>query len=163
MTEPTVTPKPTVAGSSSGASPETPSESVNDPAADAPPVPDLHIKRGAVGALQAGEVVVSVGAIGAAQADRVSVELGAIGAAAANEIRVSTGSVGLALARDARFEQALVRSVVAQRVTMARGSAAGIVIAARVDGDGRALLDWRGGVLAGTIVALVWLIVRRLR
>ena len=33
----------------------------------------------------------------------------------------------------------------------------------RVDGPGRPLIDGRAGLLAGTIVALAWLIVRRLR
>lgn len=138
-------------------------EIVPTPTEEDASIPDVQVQRGAVGALQAGEVVVSVGAIGAARADRVSVELGAIGAAAAQEIRASTASVGLVLARDARFEQALVRSVLAQRVTLGRGSAAGIVIAAHADGEGRPLLDWRGGAAAGAIVALVWLVVRRLR
>jgi hypothetical protein len=125
--------------------------------------PDVSVQGGAIGAVQAGEVVVSRGAIGAARADRVSVELGAIGAVAAGRVRLSSGAANLVLAREARFEQAIVRSIFAQRVTLRRGSAAGIVLAARVDGPGRPLIDGRAGLLAGTIVALAWLIVRRLR
>jgi hypothetical protein len=125
--------------------------------------PDVSVQGGAIGAVQAGEVVVSRGAIGAARADRVSVELGGIGAAAAGELRVSSGAVGFAAARDARFEQAIVRSVVAQRVTLGRGSAAVVVLALRSDGPGRPLLDWRGGLAGGTILGLVWLVLRRFR
>ena len=128
-----------------------------------PSAPDISVNRGALGAVTAGDVVVSVGAIGAARADRVSVQLGSIGAAAARELRVTTGAVGSVAAQSARFEQTLVRTVVAQRVTLGRGTLAGIVVAAHVDGEVRPLLDWRGGLAAGTIFALVWLMVRRLR
>jgi hypothetical protein len=76
---------------------------------------------------------------------------------------VSTGAVGAIAAQNVKLEQAFARSVVAQRVTIGRGAGAGIVLAARVDGDGRVLLDWRGGLVVGTILALVWLVVRRLR
>jgi hypothetical protein len=139
-------------------------ETVTEPATETrPAVPDVSVSRGGIGAVQAGEVVVSVGAIGAAQAERVSVELGAIGAVAAGRVRLSSGAANLVLAREARFEQAIVRSIFAQRVTLRRGSAAGIVLAARVDGPGRPLIDGRAGLVAGTIVALAWLIVRRLR
>jgi hypothetical protein len=125
--------------------------------------PDVHIQRGAVGALEAGEVVVSFGAIGAARAERVSVENGAIGAVAAGKFRLSQGAAGAVVAREARFEQAVVRSVIARDVHFARGSGAAVVIAARVDGDARILLDWRGGLAAGTVLGLVWLILRGLR
>ena len=93
----------------------------------------------------------------------MSVELGSIGAAAAREVRVRAAGVGGLAALDARLEQTVVRTVVAQRVTLGRGTLAGIVIAARADGEGRPLLDWRGGLAAGTIFALVWLVARRLR
>ncbi len=137
----------------------------DEPIDDAPngSIPDITVERGALGAVQAGEVVVSIGAIGAVRADRVSVELGSIGAAAAREVRLRTAGVGALAALDARLEQTVVRTVVAQRVTLGRGTLAGIVIAARADGEGRPLLDWRGGLAAGTIFALVWLVARRLR
>jgi hypothetical protein len=125
--------------------------------------PDALVKRGAIGAVEADEVVVSVGAIGAARAERVSVEFAAVGALAGGEVRVSRAGVGAVAAREARFEQAFVRSVIARDVHFARGSGAAVVIAARVDGDARILLDWRGGLAAGTVLALAWLILRRLR
>ncbi len=147
------------------------SSHIESPAAPAPDdlerpaegLPDVHVQRGAVGSVEAGEVVVSVGAIGAARAKRVSVELGAVGVVAGSEVRVTQAGVGAVAARSARFEQAIVRSVIARDVHFARGSGAGVVIAARVDGDPRILLDWRGGLAAGTVLGLVWLILRRLR
>jgi hypothetical protein len=144
------------------------------PAPDVPPgaagssagPPDVHVQRGAIGAVEAGEVVVSIGAIGAARAERVSVEMGAVGAVAGREVRVAQAGVGVVAALEARFEQAVVRSVIARDVHFARGSGAAVVIAARVDGDARILLDWRGGLAAGTVLGLVWLVwlvLRRLR
>ncbi|MEO8229113.1 MAG: hypothetical protein ABI628_05040 [Chloroflexota bacterium] len=145
-----------------------PSEALMEPTPDvlARPAggpPDVLVKRGSIGSVEAGEVVVSVGAIGAARAKRVSVELGAVGALAGGEVRVSQAAVGAVAAREARFQQAFVRSVIARDVHFARGSGAAVVIAARVDGDARILLDWRGGLAAGSVLALVWVLLRRLR
>jgi hypothetical protein len=106
---------------------------------------------------------VSVGAIGLARAEKVSVELGAIGAAMGREIRLSQGAAQAVIAGNARFEQAFVRSVMAGRVEMGRGSAAGIVIAGRVDGDVRTLVDWRGALAFGAAVGLAWALLRRRR
>jgi hypothetical protein len=128
-----------------------------------PSPPDVLVQRGAIGAVEAGEVVVSVGAIGAARAGRVSVEMGAVGAVAGRDVRVSQAAVGAVAALEARFEQAVVRSVIARDVHFGRLSGAAVVIAARVDGDARVLLDWRGGLAAGTVLGLIWLLLRRLR
>ena len=103
------------------------------------------------------------GAIGAARADRVTVEMGAVGALSAREADLTMASAGLVAAQQARISRALVRSVVAREVHFERGSGAAVVLAARTDGQATVLLDWRGGLAAGTIVALAWLIVRRLR
>lgn len=125
--------------------------------------PDVIVQRGAIGAVEAAEVVVSIGAIGATRAQRVSVEFGAVGAIAAREVRLTQGAVGSVAALEARIEQAVVRSVIAREVHFARGSGAAVVIAARVDGDPRILLDWRGGLAVGAVLGLIWLVVRRLR
>jgi len=128
-----------------------------------PPLPDVRVDMGGLGAVQADKVVVSVGGIGAARAERVSVQVGAIGAVAADRAKVSAGAANLVLAREATLEQAIVQTVTAGRVTLGRGSVAGIVIAGRVDGPGRPILDGRAGLVAGAVIALTWLIVRRLR
>jgi hypothetical protein len=127
------------------------------------PLTDVAVHRGAIGAVQADDLAVTVGAIGAARADRVSVEFGAVGALAAREATVTMSAVGAVAAQDARVSQAFVRTVFARDVHFARGSGALVVFAGRMDGQPTVLLDWRGGLVAGTIVAVVWLIVRRLR
>ncbi|MEA2535949.1 MAG: hypothetical protein QOF11_183 [Chloroflexota bacterium] len=120
-------------------------------------------QHGAIGAVESDEVAVSVGAIAAARARRVSVRVGAIGAVAARKVRVSQGVVGAVAAREARFKQTVVRSVIARDVHFGPGSGAAVVIAARVDGDARILLDWRGGLAAGAVLGFAWMVLRRLR
>jgi len=90
----------------------------------------------------------------------VSVEFGSIGAALAGEARVSQGYAGLIVAREATVEQALVRTMIAQRVTINRPSAVLILIAQRVDGSVRPLLDWRGALAAGLGVAAITAVAR---
>ncbi len=124
---------------------------------------DIAFRRSAIGLADGHELFVSVGAIGAARADRVSVEMGAVGAVAAGEARVSLAAVGLVAAREARIEQSFARTVIGGRVHLGRGSAVAIVLAGRTDGEGRPLLDWRGGLAAGAVIGLAWLLVRRRR
>ena len=117
----------------------------------------VEIHQGAAGRVDATHVDVSQGAIGFARADRVSIEMGALGAAMADDVSVSQGMAGSILARSARVDQALVRTLIAGEVNVHRPSAVAVLIARRVSGDVRVLLDWRGalafgaafGVLAG--------------
>jgi hypothetical protein len=124
---------------------------------------DVAFERVAIGLADGRELFVSVGAVGAARADRASVEMGLVGAVAAREARLSLTGVGAVAAQDARIEQSMVRTVVAGRVHLGRGALVGIVLAGRVDGEARPLLDWRGGLAVGAVVGLVWLLGRRLR
>jgi len=92
---------------------------------------------------------VTRGVIGAARADRVSVEMGVLGAALGREVSVSQGAATTILAQNVRVEQAFVRTMVAQEVTIHRPSAVLFLIAQRVSGDVKVLLDWRGAVAFG--------------
>ena len=49
----------------------------------------------------------------------------------------------------------------AGRVTFQRRSVAGVVIAGRVDGEVKPLLDWRGAIVLAGVLGLVTAIVRR--
>jgi len=120
----------------------------------------VEVRLGGIGAARAEDVFVQWGGIGATRADTVSVEFGSIGAALAGEARVSQGYAGLLVAREATVEQALVRTMIAQRVTINRPSAVLILIAQRVDGSVRPLLDWRGALAAGLGVAAVTAVAR---
>jgi hypothetical protein len=104
---------------------------------------------------------VSQGGIGFARAERVSVELGGIGAAFAGEASVTQGAVTTLVAREVRIGQSFVRSLVASDVRFDRPSGVGVLLARRVEGDVRVLIDWRGALVIGAIVGLLGALLRR--
>lgn len=123
----------------------------------------VEVKLGGIGRLDAEDVFVQFGGVGAARADHLSVEFGSVGASAAGELRVQQGIASNVIAREATIDQGLVRTLIAQRVTVRRPSAALVVIAARVDGEVRALLDWRGALALGLGFGVVAAIASALR
>jgi hypothetical protein len=120
----------------------------------------VEVRLGGIGTLQAEDVFVQWGGIGATRADTASVEFGSIGAALAGEARLTQGYAGLLAAREATVEQAIVRTMIAQRITINRPSAVLVLVAQRVDGSVRPLLDWRGALAAGLGIAAVTTAVR---
>ena len=64
------------------------------------------------------------------------------------------------LARDVRIDRGGAQTVVAQRVTFERPGGALVVLAQHVEGNVRPLLDWRGALVLGGIVAAVLALVR---
>jgi len=120
----------------------------------------VEVRLGGIGTLQAEDVFVQWGGIGATRADSVGVEFGSLGAALAGEARVTQGFAGIVAAREATVEQAVVRTMIAQRVTINRPSAVLVLIAQRVEGEVRPLLDWRGALVAGLGFAAVTAVVR---
>ncbi len=124
---------------------------------------NVEVRMGGIGRLDAADVFVQFGGVGAARADTLSVEWGSVGAAAVGELRVTQGIASNVLAREATIDQGLVRSLVAWHVTVARPSAALVVLAAKVDGEVRALLDWRGALALGLGFGLVASIAKALR
>ena len=103
----------------------------------------------------------SQGGIGIARGDRVSVEMGGIGVAIASDARVSQGYVRNVLARDFRFEQGLIGAVVTGRATFERTGAVFLLVARNVDGNVKALMDWRGALAFGAVAGLVIGLLRR--
>jgi hypothetical protein len=110
--------------------------------------------------VEADAVDVIQGAVCSARTDRLTVKMGAVGLAAARRADVSQAWVRSLLAQEVRLEQGVAQSIVANRVTMGHGSGALIVIARRVDGEVRALLDWRGGLALGIGLGFVFAILR---
>ena len=123
----------------------------------------VELRMGGIGRLDAEDVFVQFGGVGAARADVLNVEWGGVGPVAAGEVRVTQGVVGNVLARQATIDQGLVRTLIAQRVTITRPSAALVVLAAKVDGEVRALLDWRGALAFGVGFGVIAAISRALR
>jgi hypothetical protein len=91
------------------------------------------------------------------------VTYGSVGAALADELRVSQGSVGVVAAREAVIEQSFVRTLIAQDVRITKPSAVLVLLAARVEGSVRPVLDWRSALAFGAAFGLVSALVRRAR
>jgi hypothetical protein len=130
---------------------------------DAVSATNVDVSMGAIGRADATDVAVSQGAIGLARGERISVEMGAIGAAIGGEVRLTQGAAGTVLAREARVEQAFVRALVANNVVVERTTGVLFLVARRVEGDVRAVLDWRGALAFGAAFALVAGLLRRRR
>jgi hypothetical protein len=123
----------------------------------------IDIRQGAAARVEARDLTVTGGAVGFARADRVSVELGAAGAAVAGEAHVTQSAVNAVIARQANVEQSLVQTVIAADVRFERPSAVVFLVSRRVEGEVRAVLDWRGALVFGVAVGLVSSLLRRRR
>lgn len=121
---------------------------------------EVTVRQGGIGRLEARDVAVSQGGVGFARAERVSVELGGIGAAFAGEASVTQGAVTTLVAREVRIGQSFVRSLVASDVRFDRPSGVGVLLARRVEGDVRVLIDWRGALVIGAIAGLLGALLR---
>ena len=121
----------------------------------------VEVHRGGIGRLTAKDVTVTQGGVGAARADHLTIDMGGIGAAIVGRLELTRGAARSILAREAHLEQSFAQTVVANHVSLERGSNAIIVLARRVDGDVRALLDWRGALAFGAALGVVIGLVRR--
>jgi hypothetical protein len=115
----------------------------------------VSVRQGAVGRVDARDVRVAQGAIGAAKGDRISIEMGAVGAAVGGQVSVSQAVASSVFAREVSLDQTIVRTLIAQEVHMSRPSAVVFMVAQRVTGDVRVLLDWRGALAFGAGVGLM--------
>ena len=59
------------------------------------------------------------------------------------------------LARDIRFEQGLIGTAITGRATFERTSGVMLLVARNVDGNVKALMDWRGAIAFGAAAGLV--------
>jgi hypothetical protein len=124
---------------------------------------NVDLRQGGIGRARATDIAVTQGGVGAARADRVSVELGGIGAALAGELTVTQGAAGSIVAREARVQQSFVRLLIANVVHVERPSGVLFLVARKVDGNVKAILDWRGALAFGAAFGVVTSIFRRRR
>lgn len=116
----------------------------------------VDVRQGGIGQASATDIALSQGGIGFARGDRVSLEMGAIGAAIGDEVRVTQAMANIVASRgDVTVDQSLVSTLIGYRVTIRQPSAVLLLIAGRVEGSVRPLLDWRGGLAAGAAAGLV--------
>lgn len=115
----------------------------------------VEVHQGAVGRVETSELTVTQGAIGAARADRIDVQMGGVGAVLSRDVTITQGGAGSVLAQRVQVDQSFVRTLVARDVTFRKPGAALVLIAQRVSGDVRVLLDWRGAIAFGAAFGLV--------
>jgi hypothetical protein len=123
----------------------------------------IDLRQGGITRAKADDIAVTQGGIGIARGDRVSVEMGAIGLAVGGEVRLTQGVAGSILAREVRIEQGGARTIIASHATFQQTSGTIMLIAGRVDGNVRTILDWRGAAIFGVVFGLVAGLVRRRR
>jgi hypothetical protein len=123
----------------------------------------VEVRMGGIGKVNAEDVYVQWGGIGNGRATTMSVELGSVGLALAGELRVTQGMVSNVAAREATVEQSFVRTLIAQHVTFRRPSGVLVLIAGRVDGDVRPVIDWKGALAAGLAFGLAGALVKAIR
>jgi hypothetical protein len=118
------------------------------------------VRLGAVGRVRAERADVSQSVVGGMLADDVRVELGTVGGLIARDVAVSQSRVGSLLAGGpVTLDRTMAGAVVAPNVSLDERSGALIVLAYRVEGNVRALLDPRGAVIFGVVAGLVLAVV----
>ena len=111
--------------------------------------------------MDARDVTVSMGGIALAKADSVSSEMGVVALSVAGEATVTQSFVRTLFAKEVQVDQGAVWNLAAGKVTFKRRGFAGVVIAGRVDGEVKTLLDWRGALALGGVAAVLMAIARR--
>ena len=134
---------------------------INQGGADSVSADAVHVTQGGITTVNAQKVEVRQGGIALARADRVSVEMGGLGFAFAREAHLSQGAARSLIAQDVRIDQGLVGTALAGRVTFERPSGVLVLIAGRVEGPVKTLLDWRGALAFGAAFGLLVGLVRR--
>jgi hypothetical protein len=123
---------------------------------------DISVEKGGIGRAEADDIAVRMGGIGIARGERISVELGAIGLAAGSEVSMTQGFARAVLARDVHIRQGGAQVVVAANVTFEGPSGTFVLLARKVEGNVRTVLDWRGALAAGAALGIaIGLLARR--
>jgi hypothetical protein len=121
----------------------------------------VDIVQGGIMQAEATDIAVSQGAIGLARGDRVSLEMGGMLVAVAREASISQAYARQVIAREVDVDQAAIGTLVTARASFARRGLIGILVARQVEGDVRALLDWRGALAFGAALGVVLAVLRR--
>ncbi len=121
----------------------------------------IDIQQGGIGRAMASDIAVSDGGIGLARGTTVSVDRGFIGASLGGETRVVQSMANLVGSQDTIVDQSLVVGLFGVTVTIRQPSAIAVLIAGRVEGTVRPILDWRGALAFGAAFAIVARILRR--
>lgn len=132
----------------------------------AQPHEETSIVAAAEGAMAAvpsvdGETVaLSKSVVGGVRAGSATVEQGIVGGALAGSVHLRQSIARTVVAQRVEVAQSYVRSILANEVHVRPSTNIGILLARRVEGDVKVLLDWRGAAILGVIAGLVGGLVR---
>ena len=116
---------------------------------------DITVNQGGIGRAEADDIAVRFGGVAFARGERISVELGGVGIAVGNEVRLTQAGAQTILARNVVLHKSGVRNVLASNVTFEGTSGTFILLARKVEGNVRTVLDWRGALALGAGLGLV--------
>ena len=114
----------------------------------------------AVGSVEGAAVNLSMSVVGGVRAGSATIAQGLAGGVVAQTVSVRQGFVRSLLAQRVEVGQSFVRSLVANEVHLLPTANVGILLARRVEGDVKVLLDWRGAAILGAVAGLVGGLVR---
>jgi len=115
---------------------------------------DITVSNGGIGRAEADDIAVRIGGIGFAKGERISVELGAVGVALGSDVSITQGYARTVLARNAVIHTGGARTIVAGNVSLEGKSRIFILLARKVEGDVKTILDWRGALALGAGLAV---------
>ncbi len=121
-----------------------------------------RLDAGIVGGIAADRVTIGSGIVAGIAANQVAIDRCVSGGIIADRVSIVQGGAARILAGDVAVTQGGAGAIAGWNVRLGRGSFAGAVIAGRVEGEVRALLDWRG-VLAASLAILGIALLRRWR
>lgn len=135
-----------------------------DDDSDAPVELDGKDVRTADGDLRAQNVTLSQGGAGSIEADTVSISQGGAGRVHAGQMSVSQGGVGLARVEHLTIEQdGSAFALMADEATVDDGANVFLLVAGKVSGNIKPLVDWRSAAAFGAGLALVLTLLRKIR
>jgi hypothetical protein len=121
----------------------------------------IDVQQGGIVRATATDIAVTNGGIVLAQGDSVSLDRGFAVGTVGGETRVVQSAANIVGGRDAMIDQSLVMSLLAEKVTIRQPSVIGVLIANRVEGTVRPILDWRGALAFGAAFAVIARLLRR--
>ena len=125
------------------------------PADESVEVDRFELRLGALGRVEADAVDATMGAIGGVRAERVEARQSLVGGVLADRVEVGQGIARTVIAREVRLGQSFARTIIAGTVHVDRSIGVGVLLARRVEGNVRTLVDWRGAAAFGAAMGLV--------
>lgn len=115
----------------------------------------LSLEASAVRAAQAHAIIAQTSTFGSAKAETLEAQLSAVGVVQARQATLRNVGAGLVQARQLAASGSWLNFVQGVEVSLHGRTLVGLLMARRVSGDVRVLIDWRGAAILGLMLGLV--------